>query len=463
MRVPSPLRSALPALVVVLALGACGDGLYDAAGVPALGGDGGLTCAAGQVVCGGGVCTEEDATHCGAGCEDCTASVGVPAGGRAACLRDGPAATCGYECTDGRLKCAAGCCGATAIAAGDRHTCALLEGGDVSCWGVNEAGQVGDATTTPRHAPRFVALGAAALAVAAGGSHACAVLQSGAVLCWGSNAEGQVTGTATVLPELSPVPAPVTSGALAVAAGAAHTCARLGTGAVVCWGANGAGQLGPGPGAPIADGATAVVAGRDHTCALVGGGVRCWGSNASWQLGGTPAAGIAVPIASGIQHLAAGGDQTCAATGTSNGGALDDALRCWGDSLGAGWRLASPQPTPAIPLKDVSQATVRYDVGLLAAGAHHVCVRKKDEAVECLGANERGQLGGALTGAGETAAVPLPGTIPAAIALAAGTSHSCAALGDGRLRCWGANEAGQLGDGTTTDTGGGLPTIPLGR
>jgi alpha-tubulin suppressor-like RCC1 family protein len=195
----------------------------------------------------------------------------------------------------------------------------------------------------------------------------------------------------------------------------------------------------------------------------VGGQVQCWGSNASGQLGATPSAGIAVPIASGIQHLAAGGDQTCAATGTSNGTALDDALRCWGDSLGAGWGLASPQPTPAIPLKGVGQASVRYEVGLLAGGAHHVCVRKKTEAIECLGANDRGQLGGALVAPGETVPVPLPGTAPAATALAAGTSHTCAALGDGRLRCWGANDAGQLGDGTTADTGGGLPVIPLGR
>jgi len=451
----------LAALLAGIALGACGDGLYDASGVPALDG-GGKSCGSRQIAC-GGVCTLEDATHCGSACEDCTGAVTAPAGGRVACLRDGAVAACGYECLDGLLRCAAGCCGTAALAAGDRHTCALLEGGDVSCWGANEAGQVGDGTTAPRPAPRPVALGASAVAVAAGASHACAVLSDGAVLCWGANGAGQVTGTPTVLPAISPGATPVSAGAVSVAAGASHTCARLGSGAVRCWGSNASGQLGPGPGQPIAAGATALVAGRDHACALLGGEVRCWGSNASGQLGATPSAGIAIPIPSGIRHLAAGGDQTCAATGTSTGTALDDSLRCWGDSLGASWGLASPQLTPAIPMKDASQATVRYEVGLLAAGARHVCVRKKDEAVECLGANGSGQLGGVLAGPGETVAVPLPPTVPATVALAAGASHACAALGDGRLRCWGANGAGQLGDGTTADPGPGTLATPLGR
>jgi alpha-tubulin suppressor-like RCC1 family protein len=460
-RAPSTPGAALAALLAGLLLGACGGGLYDASGVPALD-DGGTTCGdTGQVVC-GGVCTVEDATHCGSGCEDCTATVTAPAGGRAACLHDGPAA-CGYECTGGLLKCAAGCCGTAALAAGDHHTCALLEGGDVACWGANEAGQVGDGTTATRPAPRPVALGEPAVAVAAGAAHACAVLSGGGVRCWGANDAGQAPGTPTALPALSPVATPVAAGAVSVAAGAGHTCARLASGAVRCWGGNGAGQLGPGPGQPVPAGATALVAGRDHACALVGGAVRCWGANAKGQLGAAPSPDIAVPIASGIQHLAAGGDQTCAATGTSSGAALDDALQCWGDSLGPGWLLAAPQPTPAIPRKDASQATVRYEVGLLAAGARHVCVRKKDEAVECLGANERGQLGGVLAGPGETVAVPLPPTLPASVALAAGASHACAALGDGRVRCWGANEAGQLGDGTTEDPGVGLLATPLGR
>lgn len=471
MRAPSILRlrggALLAGLVTLLLLAACGEGLYDASGVPALEGGGGLTCSdAGQVIC-GGVCTVEDATHCGSACEDCTATVSVPTGGRAACVREGAAAACGFECSGGLLRCASGCCRTEALAAGERHTCALLgESHEVSCWGRNDAGQVGDGTTAPRLAPRRVALGAPAIAVAAGGAHSCAVLADGAVRCWGANGSGQVTGASSAAAVASPAGTPVTSGAVAVAAGATHTCALLATGAVRCWGENGAGQLGPGPGQPVAAGAgsvTALVAGRDHTCALVDGAVRCWGSNASGQLGAAPAGGVAVPLAAGIRHLAAGGDQTCAATGTSTGEALDDSLRCWGDSLGPGWLLASPQPTPAIPRKDAGQATVRFEVGLLAAGGRHVCLRKKDEAVECLGANDRGQLGGALVGPGETAAVPLPGVLPAAVALAAGADHACAALGDGRLRCWGANDAGQLGDGTTTDPGVGLLATPLGR
>ncbi len=450
-------------------MGACGGGLYDATGVPRIGG-GGDVCGLDQVSC-GGQCAAQGPSVCGVACEDCTATGTPPSNGVRDCLRDGGApGTCGYVCTGGFLKCAAGCCGTTALAAGDRFTCARLDDGEIACWGANDFGQVGDGSTsaaTP--APHLVPLGASASAVGAGASHACAVVQGGAVRCWGSNEAGQVTGTPSALPVLSPAAAPVTSNAVAVAAGASHTCALLGTGAVVCWGSNTAGQLGPGPGQPIASGATEIAVGRQHACAVVAGGVRCWGSNSSGQLGASPTGGIAIPIASGIQHLGAGADQTCAATGTSGVTTPDDALRCWGDSVGPGWMLASPQTTPAVPMKDATTPTVRYDVTVVVAGAHHVCVMKKTEQVQCLGANERGQLGNGLTGPGETALVPLPAAVapaPIAVSLAAGASHGCAALGDGRLRCWGANDAGQLGDGNSgpdADPGLGILATPLGR
>ncbi|HET8538564.1 MAG TPA: hypothetical protein VFL83_01700 [Anaeromyxobacter sp.] len=467
MRAPSRTALHLAALAAGAVLGACGSGLYDASGVPVLEDGNGDTCGAEQITC-GGVCTTPSASQCGAACQDCTASVGVPANAVAACLGVGTAGTCGYTCTGGYLKCADGCCGATALAAGDRFTCALLERtGEVACWGANDTGQLGLGSTLAQPEPARLALGAPAIAIGAGVSHACAVLQGGAVRCWGANAQGQVTGGAGV-PALAPASSPVTAGATAVAAGLGHTCALLDTGAVQCWGANDLGQRGPGPGQPIPSGATALAAGRNHACALVGDQVRCWGANGSGQLGATPdGSGIAVAIPSGIRHLAAGGDHTCASTGNSTGQPLDDALRCWGDSVGTGWRLAAPQLTPAIPMKSETDSTIRDRVPMLAVGPQFVCVSNKGESVECLGANGSGQLGGDIAGRiGETVVVPLPRTIPAARALAAGSTHACAALGpadDGRLRCWGDNDAGQLGDGTTVDPGLGILVTPLGR
>ncbi|HEY6098933.1 MAG TPA: hypothetical protein VIW03_05860, partial [Anaeromyxobacter sp.] len=363
MRARSHVALHLAVLAAGALLGACGSGLYDATGVPKLAGGGGDTCRVGQIRCGpDSTCTAPSASACGAACTTC-GDPGIP-NGVAACIGSGDAGACGYECTNGFLKCAAGCCGTTALAAGDAFTCALLTNGEVACWGANEAGQVGDGTvTTPRPAPHLVALGGSATAIAAGASHACAAVGA-TVHCWGANDLGQAPATVS-LP----------SAAVALAAGAKHTCALLDTGDVRCWGSNAVGQLGPAQ--PVVAGATAIAAGRDHACALVAGGaVRCWGSNLAGQLGAIPSGGISTPIPSGVEQLAAGSDQTCAGK-LSTGTNPDDALRCWGDSVGAPWGLAPVQATPKIPMKDANTETVRYDVTLVAAGGHHVCVRKK--------------------------------------------------------------------------------------
>jgi alpha-tubulin suppressor-like RCC1 family protein len=136
--------------------------------------------------------------------------------------------------------------------------------------------------------------------------------------------------------------------------------------------------------------------------------------------------------------------------------------------VGANWLLDEPQRTPAIPRRAVDRATVEDDVTLLAAGTRFACFMKKAEAVECLGVNVRGQLGNGLTGDGETAPVPLPlppqpAPPPIVKALTAGGAHGCAALWDGRLRCWGANDVGQLGNDKTVDPGLGILATPLGR
>jgi len=446
-------------LTGLLVLAACGGGVYDTKGLPAGPGTGpGATCDAGTVLCGTS-CLVESVNTCGDACQTCNGS--VPAGAQNACvgITATTHGTCGYRCSDGMLRCAGGCCGAIAVAAGPAFTCALLVDGTVRCWGDNAAGQLGTGDTTARSVPAEVSLSGVS-AIGAGVGHACAVVGGGAVRCWGANASGQATGISGTT-VLVPAATPVSSGAIAVAAGASHTCALLGTGAVRCWGATGR----TGGGTPVAAGATAIAAGKDHTCALVGGAVQCWGSNAQGQLGTASAADTSTtPIASGMKHLGAFADQTCAATGSSSGQSIDDAIRCWGDSVGGTYLLSSPQRTPAIPLRKANRSTVQYAVDLVAAGGHFVCVRNRIEAVECFGANDAGQLGGTPTDAGSTALVPLPVvTFPAAVSIAAGDAHACAALADGRLRCWGANAAGQLGDGTKTTPGLGILAVPVGE
>jgi len=144
---------------------------------------------------------------------------------------------------------------ATAVAAGVAHTCALLADGSVACWGGNRWGELGDGSTTSRSRPAPVrGLAGPASALAAGDHLTCAVLAAGAVACWGWNdcgqlGQGSFDGPAELdgfsasleAVEVRGLPGP----ASAIAAGAGHACALVG-GETWCWGRNEVGQLGDG-------------------------------------------------------------------------------------------------------------------------------------------------------------------------------------------------------------------------
>jgi alpha-tubulin suppressor-like RCC1 family protein len=139
---------------------------------------------------------------------------------------------------------------ATAIAAGEEHSCALLADGTVKCWGYNSYGQIGDNTTTTRQVPTLV-LGidaGTAIGIWAGPAHSCALMVDGTAKCWGQNIHGQLgDGTTTTRPMATAVSDP--SGVVRMALGgdwtvSALSCAILVDGTVRCWGDNAYGQVG---------------------------------------------------------------------------------------------------------------------------------------------------------------------------------------------------------------------------
>ena len=347
---------------------------------------------------------------------------------------------------------------ATAVSAGGRHSCARTsEGvGGVKCWGSNQYGQLGNGSTSDSSVPVDVTgLTSGVRAIAAGAFHTCALTSAGGVKCWGRNAAGQL-GNGTTTDSSTPVDvAGLTSGVAAISAGDEHTCAVTAGGAVTCWGQNGSGQLGdngscgqicPTPVAVfgLASGALAVAAGGAHSCALTSAGaVDCWGYNLRGQVGdGTTTERYApVPVSglgSGVAAIAAGGNHSCAVT--SGGGA-----KCWGWNLFG--QLGDGQSCACLVPVDVTGLTGA--VAAVDAGALHTCADVLPFSVRCWGDNRFGAVGDGGS-CGSPCSTPVQVSGPADyVAVSAGGDDTCALTGPGGIRCWGANQFGQLGDGST--------------
>ncbi len=381
-----------------------------------------VPCGDATVRCGGAcVDTQIDARHCG-GCD-----VACPAG---------------QPCAAGR------CAVVTEVAAGGRHTCALIAGA-ARCWGRNLDGQLGDGSAVSRSLPAAVRDLSAVTQLAAGASHTCARLSDGTVRCWGRNTEGQLGDGSTTSPRATPAVVAGLSGVVEVVVGDEHGCARTSAGALLCWGRNQYGQLGDGSmtsrTAPVAValmGVAQVAAGAYHTCArLDDGTVRCWGRNADGQLGDDSIDDRMEPVAvAGVTaavSLELGAFHSCARL-------MSGSVVCWGRNgegqLGDG-TLANRQTPTAVSI-------ARGRRGGLARRRAHMRAPQRAGALRCWGRNAESQLGDGTVDArvSPTAVVGLAGVAQVAL----GGQHSCARTMDGALRCWGANASGQCGEGALT-------------
>lgn len=310
------------------------------------------------------------------------------------------------------------------LTAGDLHTCALFSDGGVSCWGLGSVGSLGQGNTatlgdnageTPATIPA-INLGAAAIQIDAGGSHTCALLVGGTVTCWGLNNHGQLGyGHTNTIGDNE---TPASAGAVAnlgnvveIAVGAEHSCARNSAGEVRCWGRGSAGRLGYGntinlhqPRADaiaIGGAAARIAAGGFHTCATIGTSVKCWGLGSSGQLGygntqtigddanETPATVAAIDFGEAITDLRMGGQRTCAELASGS-------VRCWGENsdgrLGYGHTddLGDNAGEEANLLPDIN---IGDGVDHLATGLVHTCALLKTGGVRCWGPSGDGRLG----------------------------------------------------------------------
>src|SRR5271165_152133 len=208
----------------------------------------------------------------------------------------------------------------SAVAAGGRHSLALLANGTVVGWGYNAFGQLGDESTGEASVPVAVKDLSGVKAIAAGGDHSLALLDNGTLMAWGDDESGQLgNGKTSEEPVELPVAVKGLTGVKAIAAGANDSLALLNNGTVWAWGEGEAGELGNGTvkqsATPVQvkglTGVKAIAAGGEFDLAVLSNGtVEAWGSNEFGQLGDEEVeetSDVPVPVSSlsGVTAVAA--------------------------------------------------------------------------------------------------------------------------------------------------------------
>jgi len=357
---------------------------------------------------------------------------------------------CGHVCT-GDTACSDGRCAneVDGIGAGHDHSCAVLHGGSVYCWGADDGrlGRDNGLDAAPKSAAAPVAALTDAVEVAGGRAFTCARRRGGQVTCWGRDDFGQLGNGGGAESTSAPSAVMGITDAVKIATGSMHACALLAGGAVKCWGLGQDGRLGTGDvenrAAPAAvaglTDAVDLAAGERHTCAIrLGGAVVCWGANGSGQVGdGTVIERQTPTLTGGVMgavELDAGSEHTCARM-------ADGEVRCWGrgteGQLGMG---TTPDAGPAMPTSELPPADI-----ISAGHGNHSCAISGDTAY-CWGDNTTLQVDG-------SGASVMRRTVPTLVAadgplldLALGGTHSCAVANGNRVVCWGANDDGQCGN-----------------
>ncbi len=337
--------------------------------------------------------------------------------------------------------------------------------GAVAAWGINSSGQLGNGTTTDSDVPVATSEppGVTASAIAAGELHSLALLSNGTVLAWGGNDDGQL-GDGTTEPSYVPVAVRGLAGVTAVSTSASHSLAVLENGSVMAWGANYYGDLGDGNtnnsdipvavdlSTPHGVSVTAVSAGEYDSLALLSNGtVMAWGYNYSGQLGdgttNTSYVPVAVSLPTGVtvtavsagweENLALLSNRTIMAWGNNSFGLLGDGTRAGPEKCGD--EGCSRTPVAVSGLTGVTAVSTSIDVSMALL---------ENGTVMAWGSNYDGQLGDGTTEASYSP-VAVSG-LSGVTAISASLDVSLALIENGTVMAWGYNGYGGLGDATTT-------------
>lgn len=321
-----------------------------------------------------------------------------------------------------------------ALAAGLEHTCAVLSGGRLECWGGGgERRTIRDSNVLAVAAGRGTCwlntdetiectpfgfsgrlFSVDAGVIASGGTtRFCVLERDGLIRCQGWECRSERCETTQ----------PFEGRYIDVAAGRDHVCALDERGTIRCWGDGSSGQL-SGPAEPWLSRprevvglprASAIATGNEHTCALSGGAVYCWGRNAEGQLGD----------------------------------GLDDHEICT-DPRSMDSFDCSTQPVRVAEIETAVE---------VAVGTFHSCALLRDGSTRCWGSNGFGRLGDGVSDHGRTCGdadcsfTPVKVGVEDAESLAVGFSHACVLNAEGDVHCWGSNLRGQLGGAPRVSSG----------
>jgi alpha-tubulin suppressor-like RCC1 family protein len=350
---------------------------------------------------------------------------------------------------------------------GNDHTCVVLSSGGpldgrVYCWGKGDQFQNGQLVPLPVSRPVPVPLPAKALQLSSKFHHTCSLLEGGAVSCWGNALQRQLgPGVSVNLASAPPVVVPLPGPATRVETGFFNACALLaGQQRAACWGSNQFGQLGAGTsggptptptlvlgpdGLPLSQ-IDHLAVGEYHACASrAQGELLCWGARGDgcWGCltGALEPKTSAAPVQTvdtGILALVAGQASTFVLRG-------DHRLWAMGFNDEGQLGLSPSNPPAQIAFPALTEIPGLAPVAQMAhSSGEFACAVGLDGALRCWGENWLGQLG---ISPSEPLPPPVTPGLGKARRVCAGSRATCAVDLEGQLQCWGHNSAGQLGRG----------------